>query len=252
MGILRKLLGLDRPSARALGRQGESSTAVSIDWNNYWACDGRLLRNVYVPRDSGSTSEIDVLYITRKGLFVLEVKNYSGLILGREQDRNWVQLLNAGRSWFGRRKYRKYSFFNPIRQNQLHIDALSGFLDLDIPIFSVVVFSDRCDLSRVELSSEDLILCQLEDLPGEIRFLWRTHADELTETQVNRIYQRLQPLTHPDRHTRKAHIRSAQAQRTAQGICPLCGARLVRRTSRTGHPFLGCTNYPNCHYTQDL
>ena len=65
MGILRKLLGLDRPSAGKLGRQGESSTAYSIDWNNYWACDGRLLRNVYIPRENGSTSEIDVLYITR-------------------------------------------------------------------------------------------------------------------------------------------------------------------------------------------
>lgn len=33
--------------------------------------------------------------------------------------------------------------------------------------------------------------------------------------------------------------------------CPLCGAQLVIKSSRTG-PFLGCANYPTCHHTQPL
>ena len=40
--------------------------------------DGKILRNVYVPKENGETSEIDVLYITQKGIFVIESKNYSG------------------------------------------------------------------------------------------------------------------------------------------------------------------------------
>lgn len=30
--------------------------------------------------------------------------------------------------------------------------------------------------------------------------------------------------------------------------CPECGADLVERVSRYGKPFIGCSNYPKCHY----
>ena len=30
--------------------------------------------------------------------------------------------------------------------------------------------------------------------------------------------------------------------------CPECGAPLVKRMSRYGKPFIGCSNYPKCHY----
>ena len=31
-------------------------------------------------------------------------------------------------------------------------------------------------------------------------------------------------------------------------ICPECGHELVRRKSRFGTTFIGCSNYPKCHY----
>lgn len=40
-----------------------------------------MLRNIYVPYN-GKTSEIDVLMIREKGIFVFESKNYSGWIFG--------------------------------------------------------------------------------------------------------------------------------------------------------------------------
>lgn len=35
---------------------------------------GKVLRNVYIPKDNNETSEIDVLFITQKGIFVIESK----------------------------------------------------------------------------------------------------------------------------------------------------------------------------------
>lgn len=35
-------------------------------------------------------------------------------------------------------------------------------------------------------------------------------------------------------------------------FCPMCGARLIVKTSRYGIKFWGCTNYPECNYTRDF
>lgn len=42
---------------------------------------------------------------------------------------------------------------------------------------------------------------------------------------------------------------------SAQMTCPQCGGvltvRQAKRGSRAGSTFLGCSNFPKCHYTQD-
>jgi DNA topoisomerase-1 len=34
--------------------------------------------------------------------------------------------------------------------------------------------------------------------------------------------------------------------------CPECGAELVKRKNRYGSYFIGCSNYPNCHYMENM
>ena len=84
------------------------------------------------------TTEIDVLMISPKGLFVFESKNYSGWIFGSENQKNWYQTLPAGRG-----RSHKENFYNPIMQNRSHIKHLKAFLGTDIPVRSIIVFSDR-------------------------------------------------------------------------------------------------------------
>ena len=68
--------------------------------------NGYVLRNVLVPRESGptTTSEIDVLLLHEKGIFVLESKNYSGWIFGSADQRQWTKSLPGGH---------KERFYNP-------------------------------------------------------------------------------------------------------------------------------------------
>lgn len=42
----------------------------------------RLLFNTYIPKPDGTTSEVDVIIISKCGIFVVESKNYSGWIFG--------------------------------------------------------------------------------------------------------------------------------------------------------------------------
>ena len=60
------------------GKLGESFTAVALAWSKLFGRDGIVLRNVYIPKEDSDTAEIDLLFITRKGIFVIKSKNYSG------------------------------------------------------------------------------------------------------------------------------------------------------------------------------
>lgn len=50
----------------------------------------KFLFNAYIPKENNETTEIDVLMICRKGLFVFESKNYSGWIFGNEKQKKLV------------------------------------------------------------------------------------------------------------------------------------------------------------------
>ena len=97
-----------------------------------------------------SLVEIDVMFICQKGIFVFESKNYSGWIFGNEKDQYWTASLAGGQ---------KNRFYNPIKQNRTHLKWLSNYLnafDLEVPLFSVIVFSKRCELKKITTFSSDI------------------------------------------------------------------------------------------------
>ena len=55
-------------------------------------------------KEDGETSEVDLIFITQKGIFVFESKNYSGWIFGDEKSRNWTAMLP---------NKQKHQFYNP-------------------------------------------------------------------------------------------------------------------------------------------
>ncbi|MGQ9661890.1 MAG: nuclease-related domain-containing protein [Kiritimatiellia bacterium] len=51
-----------------------------------------LISNVMIPTQEGTT-QIDHIIVSRYGVFVLEVKNYTGWIYGNEKDRPWTKVI---------------------------------------------------------------------------------------------------------------------------------------------------------------
>ena len=83
-------------------------------------------------------TQIDHIVINKKGIIIIETKNYAGVIIGRETERHWIQIA------YGKKKY----FMNPIIQNQFHITILKEFLPEKHPnIFSIIVFSSKSELN---------------------------------------------------------------------------------------------------------
>lgn len=96
-----------------------------------------LMTNLYIPTEKGHTTEVDLIMINQRGIFVFESKNYSGWIFGAENRKQWMQTFKNGI---------KNQFFNPIWQNKGHVKALmtaSGLED-EAYYYSYIVFGDDC------------------------------------------------------------------------------------------------------------
>ena len=63
---------------------------------------GILYKNIIVLLDNNS-HQIDHVLISKKGIFVVETKNYSGTIYGSDYQKDWTQVFN-----YGKQKYKFY------------------------------------------------------------------------------------------------------------------------------------------------
>lgn len=102
-----------------------------------------IFHDLYVERRQGYYSQIDAVVVTRVGIIVFEVKDYSGWIFGNGYHNQWTKILAYGRE--------KYRFYNPILQNKGHIEALKTRLKgiADVPFYSVIVFYGNCTLKEI-------------------------------------------------------------------------------------------------------
>lgn len=233
------------------GVKGEYLTYMklsSIQGNN------RCIANCYIPKEDGTTSEIDMLMIHETGIYVFESKNYSGYIFGSTNQKMWTQTLYAGR-----RGVERHQFYNPIMQNKTHIKYLKALLkDESIPIYSYIVFSDRCEFMNLDVDKSYRVIHRsslIKYLNNDIR----ERPGILSESRIEQIFESLDKQSHTDKTTKKEHVQEIRDEKKRmdnsirEGICPKCGGKLVLRTAgkgpNAGTKFYGCSNYPKCKFT---
>jgi Nuclease-related domain len=105
---------------------------------------GFCIQNVIIETDDGIT-EIDALLIHPTGIHVFECKNYSGKLIGKSTEQDWIQYVGK----------QKKVHFNPYYQNNGHIKYLRNYLynklkiNTNIPITSHIIFNDHLDFHQV-------------------------------------------------------------------------------------------------------
>lgn len=263
--ILADALGREK----LVGRYGEFLTERELKWVDLLGRHGKVLRNVYLPKDDGETSEIDVLYITQKGIFVFESKNYSGWIFGDEKSQYWTMSLP---------NKEKNRFYNPIKQNKTHMKWLKNYIGENIPLFSIIVFSERCELKKITVQSPDVKVIKRDKIYVTIREIWNNQVDCLCEDEINELHLKLEQLTHVGRKKKNEHVDHIkeklehQSQKSdqeneipkmdvmendlAKKHCPRCGSELVLRIAKQGEnkgkQFYGCSSFPKCRYIEKI
>lgn len=183
------------------GKYGEYLTSRIIEKNALTS--HKQLVNVYVPkRNSDELTEVDLLYIDRTGLYIIESKNYSGWIFGNEAHQNWTQSMP---------NKKKFKFYNPIRQNATHIRAVQDFLALPKEVIhSVIVFSERCSLKKIEVTSENVHVLKRENLKKFIQAREQSSKQFFTQAEIQTIYNRLLPQMQVSDEVKKQHIKRIQ------------------------------------------
>lgn len=177
------------------GEQGEAMlrqhTDPSLAGKGYHA-----LHDLLIPLYE-STTQIDHLYVSRYGIFVVETKNYAGWIYGDAEQKQWTQVLYQ----------QKRRFYNPLKQNETHIKALAYLLKLPVETFhSIVVFVGEAEFKT---ALPDNVL-QGADISGYVR---RFRRSLLSQAQVDEIYATLSQKRYRATAAKKRrHVRDVQGR----------------------------------------
>ena len=217
------------------GKMGEFNVSVvlaTLPKDEY-----QVINDIIIPSKYGTT-QIDHVVVSVYGIFVIETKNYKGLIYGGEDAETWTKNM-----WGN-----KYSLRNPLKQNYGHVKSLQAILNIPKEMFiPIVVFSNRAKL-RVQTQETVINLWRLRSeikkhkipiIPSEQLIDYRSSI-ELAAIDDKDIAK-----------SHKANVRQNLNQRSqaiANGLCPRCGGHLVKRNGRYGS-FYGCSNYPNRKFT---
>lgn len=192
------------------GKLGEYYTYKKLE-----KIDGykRFLFNLYIPKGNGETTELDVILLHESGIYVMESKNYSGWIFGSESQQYWTQSLSVGKG-----RTQKNRFYNPILQNSAHIKWLQTYLDdASLPFYSFIVFSDRCELKKITLTSDKHIVLNRYELSYAIRHIAAEAGARLSADEIDRLFEMLYPLSQVDDDEKEQHIKNIQNSTFGKG-----------------------------------
>lgn len=159
----------------------------------------RIMTNLYLPKEDGSTTEVDLVMITETGIYVFESKNYGGWIFGDEKNKHWMQTFPNGK---------KHRLFNPIWQNNGHIKALKSLLESkgDSLYKSYIIFSERCTLKKINVKNPNVKVIKRNTLIKSIKNDLEQSLKLLTIEEIDEFYKALQPYTCVTQEVKKAHI----------------------------------------------
>lgn len=140
-----------------------------------------LLNDVYIPKKDGTTAQIDHVVISERGIFVIEKNHYTGWIMGAENSENWTQIMNK----------RKEKFYNPIKQNAIHIRAVQEYLGdtaRGVPLHSIVVFDNGARLKFKHTFTKAIVI-NGHELLSTIQH--HCESIQLSKTKLKRIKKKL-------------------------------------------------------------
>ena len=213
-------------------RRGENGEAFVAAMLTHLPSDEYIILNDISIKDELGVHQIDHIVISRYGIFVIETKEYHGVIKGDRFDKQWVQFT------FNDKNY----VVNPINQNYGHIKALSKCLNMPINKFiNIICLTSAYD---VEVINEGE-LTRSFNLLDKIRW----YKDVLINDNVFDIKNKLLvancSVTVQDKYGHEQYVRNKSLENKFK--CPKCGGLLIKRNGPYGE-FLGCSNYPKCKY----
>ena len=222
---------------KIIGKIGELD--VSHELNKLPSNQYSIINNVMLYDENGKSHQIDHIVFSKFGIFVIETKNFEGLIKGNTYDKQWIQILGKTKNYF----------YNPVHQNYGHIKVLEEKLNLKENKFnSIVCFSDKAKLNITGngnvINTRNLVNKRINE-----------HTKIIIQEDINDLIKEVKTLQDKSLNRSFNHVnnikKSLNEKTSDNRVCPKCGEKLVERKGKYGD-FLGCYNYPRCKYTWKL
>ena len=167
------IIGLAKPrTTKDIGDEGEMQVATMLN-SLQQKIGGYVINDIRINYYK-LHSQIDHVFICKRGLFVIETKNYSGRIYGNERQKYWTQVLAYGDE--------KNKLYNPLMQNTGHLKAVNYALNSRINAISVVIF--------IQGNTEYINARNVFSLSEAKRFIL-SHNEYLDDQTISWIYRKL-------------------------------------------------------------
>jgi len=164
---------------RGKGYYGEFLVFCELYKNIIGNC--KILMNLNIPTEKEKTTEVDLILIHETGIYVFEIKHHKGTIYGSDTGFIWTQYF---------RTVKNNTFKNPILQNEYHINALKKIFT-NIPIKSVIVFTNpNCNI-KVEISSSNIYLCTIYNLNKTLEYNFKNSEVIFSIKEIDEIFEKL-------------------------------------------------------------
>lgn len=167
-------LSNDEDQKRIAGKEGELQAKKIL--NHYLNENDLLLNNLNISIH-GRNTELDYVVINNNGVFIFEVKNFSGQLVGNEDDQYW----NKYKISRGNKEYIK-EVRNPIKQLKREIYLLKEYLKyygVDLWIEGYVLFVNMNSPVESEYTVNDK--SEIDDI------LHLRRNQVLTKNQIEKI-----------------------------------------------------------------
>ncbi|CEN77904.1 nuclease-related domain-containing protein [Paraclostridium sordellii] len=172
-------------------------------FNKYFGENAKIFNSVYLPKENNKVTEVDLIAINEKSIFVVEVKNLYGIITGNKEDKYWNQQLNDSLV---------EELYNPIIQNQNHIKYFKKNLDLarynlsDKNIYSLIVFGEKSNINSVRYNESNIKIINISELENTLDQIIGDNPIILKQTQIEEISSIIKKFEDVDSQVIENHI----------------------------------------------
>lgn len=207
-----------------------------------------VLHDVLIDGKDEYTSQIDVVLVGNRGVYVVEVKTFTDAKIYGDTHKS---------KWYYYKHGKKYEIYSPLHQNRKHVEYLKSFLSGfgDIPFFSIITMI--CEDFKIsgELDGYTVLCNSLSGMRRGMRLMTEDKPKVIDDTQKQAIFDYIQNNQHAGREARQNHKQQVISYKDnleeleKQKLCPYCKTELVLRNGKNGE-FYGCRNYPKCRFTR--
>jgi hypothetical protein len=169
--ILAFILDLFMPKIKEfLGEKPVEFHLTDLDKSKY-----DIINNIII-KSGDSSTQIDHVVVSNFGVFVIQVENYKGKIIGKEYDESWYRRIHIERE----------KLHNPISENYKHIQALQEFLkEFDkLKYIPIVTFTTNAKL-QVTSNTDVVYTINL------VKTIKRYTEEVISDVDKKKIYTKL-------------------------------------------------------------